>query len=92
MGPYDAIVDLSIQHEEFNRQVETLLEQKKLLAAYKPHLRSIKSLESSYRGRMMLLRCPRYRKPFYLEELVSWTNKKYAEKRIEKWKEQKQTK
>ncbi|KAA6468910.1 MULTISPECIES: hypothetical protein [Bacillus cereus group] len=59
VDPYDAIVDLSIQHEEFNRQVELLLEQKKQLTAYNSHLRIIKSLESIYRGRMMLLRCPR---------------------------------
>ncbi|WP_257128401.1 hypothetical protein [Bacillus wiedmannii] len=40
----------------------------------------------------MLPRCPRCSEPFYLEELVSWTNKQYVERRIEKWKEQKQTK
>ncbi|MGG0262376.1 hypothetical protein ABEY48_28495 [Bacillus mycoides] len=92
VDPYEAIVDLSTQHEEFNRQVERLLEQKKQLAAYKPYLRIIKSLESSYRGRKMLPRCPRCSEPFYLEELVSWTNKQYAERRIEKWKEQNATK
>ncbi|MGQ3740562.1 hypothetical protein [Bacillus sp. Fil] len=54
VNPYEAILDLANQREEFNRQAKLLLEQKKQLAAYKPHLRIIKSLESSYRGRKML--------------------------------------
>ncbi|WP_416808015.1 hypothetical protein [Bacillus thuringiensis] len=92
VDPYEAIVDLANQREEFNRQAELLLEQKKQLAAYKPHLRIIKSLEKSYRGRKMLPYCPRCSEPFYLEELTHWMGISYAERRIEKWKEQNQTK
>ncbi|WP_235190151.1 hypothetical protein [Bacillus gaemokensis] len=68
------------------------MEQKKQLAAYKTHLRIIKSLESSYRGRKMLPSCPRCGEPFYLEELTAWIGKEYAERRIVKWKEENSTK
>ncbi|MCS3597997.1 MULTISPECIES: hypothetical protein [Bacillus] len=40
----------------------------------------------------MLPYCPRCREPFYLEELTHWMGISYAERRIEKWKEQNQTK
>jgi len=88
VDPYDAMLDLAIQREEHARQVERLLEQKKELLAYKPHLRVIKSLESQYRGRKMLPNCPRCAEPFYLEELTRWMGRPYAEKRIQRWKEE----
>lgn len=72
IDPYEAIVDIASQHEEFNRQVEHLLDQRIELEKYKPHLWVIKSLESSYRGRKMLPCCPRCNGPFYDEEIFDY--------------------
>lgn len=87
VDPYDALYDLAHQDEERNRQVESLLEQRKKIAEYKPHLVIIKRLEKQYRGHELIPNCPRCGEPFYLEELNSWTGKRYADARIEKFKE-----
>lgn len=87
VDPYDALYDLSLQDEERTKQVEHLLEQRREIANYKPWLVVIKRLESKYRGHKMLPNCPRCDEPFYLEELVSWSGKPYADARIRKWKE-----
>lgn len=84
---YDALYDLAHQAEEYTRQVERLLEQRKEIASYKPYLVVIKRLEENYRGRKMIPNCPRCRDPFYLEELIEWTGKPYADARIQKYKE-----
>lgn len=86
INPYDALYDLAYQYEEYNRQVERLLKQRKEIAAYKPHLVVIKRLEKEYRGYKMIPNCPRCHEPFYLEEIIQWTGKPYADARIEKYK------
>lgn len=87
VDPYEAMLDLAGRYEEYNQQVERLLEQRKMIAQYKPHLVVIKKLEKQYRGKQMIPNCPRCSEPFYLEELVSWTGKSYADARIKKYKE-----
>lgn len=85
--PYEAILDLARQREEYVRQTERLLEQRKEIASYKPHLVVIKSLEQQYRGKKMLPCCPRCNEPFYLEELVRWQGRQFADGRIKRYKE-----
>lgn len=82
---FDALYDIAYQDEQRTKQVECLLEQQKQIASYKPWLKVIKSLEESYRGHKMIPNCPRCAEPFYLEELVSWTGKPYADARIKKY-------
>ncbi|MDY0396799.1 hypothetical protein RWE15_23995 [Virgibacillus halophilus] len=67
------------------------MSRKKQIANYKPWLVVIKKLEKQYRGRKMIPNCPRCSEPFYLEELVQWTGKPYADARIKKWREQAET-
>lgn len=88
IDPYDALYDLAHQDEQRNNQVENLLEQRKQIVNYKPHLVVIKSLEKQYRGRKMIPSCPRCIEPFYLEEIVRWMGKPYADARIKRWKEE----
>lgn len=87
VDPYEAMLDLAGQHEEYNRQAEYLLEQKKQITKYKPWLRVIKNLESHYRGHQMLPVCPRCSEAFYLEELTSWVGKKFGDALIKKYQE-----
>ncbi|MGL5149730.1 MAG: hypothetical protein ACRC7N_04040 [Clostridium sp.] len=84
IDPYDALYDLSYQDEERNRQLERFLEQKQEIAKYKPGLSVIKTIEKQYRGNKLVPNCPRCSEPFYLEELISWTGKQYADARIKK--------
>ena len=85
VDPYDALYDLAFQDEQRNKQVEYLLEQQKQIASYKPWLKVIKNLESHYRGHKMIPTCPRCNEPFYLEELVHWMGKPYADAKIKKY-------
>lgn len=82
VDPYDALYDLAHADEERNRQVERLLEQRKEIASYKPHLVVIKNLEKNYRGRKMMPTCPSCKEPFMLEELICWVNWKFNEKHV----------
>ncbi|MDF2854209.1 MAG: hypothetical protein K0Q87_60 [Neobacillus sp.] len=87
VDPYDALLDFARRREELTENVERLLEQRKEIASYKPWLKVIKNLESHYRGHKMIPNCPRCSEPFYLEELVHWTGKPYADARIKRYKE-----
>lgn len=86
VDPYDALLDFARRREELTENVERLLEQRKQIINYKPWLKVIKNLESQYRGHKMIPNCPRCNEPFYLEELVHWTGKLYADARIKKYK------
>ncbi|WP_445678035.1 hypothetical protein [Psychrobacillus sp. FSL K6-1464] len=82
IDPYDALHDLARADEERNRQVEYLLEQRKQIIDYKPHLLVIRNLEKQYRGKKMMPICPSCSEPFMLEELYTWVNWKFNEKRV----------
>lgn len=83
---YEAMYELASKGERLQQSVERMLEQRKQIANYKPWLKVIKNLEKQYRGKKMIPNCPRCSEPFYLEELVRWTGKQYADARIKKFK------
>lgn len=87
IDPYEAMLELANNRQEHVKQMEKLLEQRKQIVNYKPHLVVIKKLEKQYRGRKMIPSCPRCSEPFYLEELVRWTGKPFADARIKQFKE-----
>jgi hypothetical protein len=56
--PYDAICELADYYERLQADVKSLLEQRKQILNYKPHLLDIRKLERTYRGGTMLPACP----------------------------------
>lgn len=78
---FDAFYDLACHWERMEWEVEALLEQRKQIANYKPHLVVFKDLESQYRSKKMLPCCPECGKPFYFEHITSWHNRELEEKR-----------
>lgn len=84
VDPYDALFELASNGNRLKRQVEQLLEQRKQILDYKPWLLTIRNLEKKYRGKRMLPCCPTCDEPFYLEELVSWMGKEFADARIKR--------
>ncbi|MCI4889740.1 hypothetical protein MRY15_12095 [Clostridioides difficile] len=82
--PYDALYELAMNFERVNGQVNTLLKQRKEIASYKPHLIVFKRLESKYRGKKMLPVCQICGEAFYFENLTSWINKDFYERRKNK--------
>ena len=84
IDPFDAMVYLAGHHEQSRWQAELLLEQRKQIINYKPHLVVIRNLEQQYRGKRMLPTCPHCKRAFYLEELTLWTNRDMEDRRREK--------
>ncbi len=78
ISPFSALIWIADKASKLNRQLERLYEQRKQLAAYKPHLVVIKRLEQEYRGRKMLPCCPHCKQAFYLEDIRSWVDAKFA--------------
>jgi len=85
VDPYDALLEIAEKREEMEKQVQQLLNQKRQIASYKPHLTVIKEIEKRYRGRKMVPICPRCNEPFYFEEISSWSGKPYADARIKRF-------
>lgn len=77
VDPYDALIELALKPESLHRDIKRLLEQRKQIAQYKPHLVVIKMLEQSARDKNMMPVCPKCNQPFELHELNHWTNRKY---------------
>jgi PHP family Zn ribbon phosphoesterase len=81
--PYDALYELATFYERLEEQVRRLLEQRRQILNYKPHLVVIRELEQRYRGKNYLPTCPHCDQAFYLEDLLStmWVNREWYERR-----------
>lgn len=74
-SPYDALVDIAQHYDRLNSQVQSLHEQKKQIANWKPHLLPLRELERVYRGGAMLPCCPHCHRGIEARELTSYVNK-----------------
>lgn len=79
IDPYDAMYYLAAHSERMREQVARLLEQRKQIINYKPHMIVFRELEKGYRGKKMLPTCPHCKRGFYYEELTSFVNKELEE-------------
>jgi hypothetical protein len=81
VDPFDAIYDMAKHYERLEEEVQRLLEQRKEIINYKPHMIVFRNLESNYRGKKMLPSCPHCHRGFFFEEIVNWTNREIEERR-----------
>lgn len=58
VNPFDAIFDITRHYEKIHRDVERLLEERKQILNWQPHLVALRELERIYRGGTMLPCCP----------------------------------
>ena len=79
IDPFDALKKLAQHYDRVNEQVRGLLNQAKEIQKYKPHIKVIKSLESSYRSGKMVPNCPHCHKAFDLKDLTGWSNRDYCD-------------
>jgi hypothetical protein len=81
--PYDALYEIATNCERLEAEVRALLEQRRRIANYKPHMVVFRELERMYRGKEMLPTCPHCDQAFYLEDLLStmWVNREWYERR-----------
>lgn len=82
---FTALCSLASFYERLNSDVERLLEQRREIANYKPHLIVMKKLEQQYRGNnySMVPLCPHCKEPFDLPELTHWCNRRFLKKKEE---------
>lgn len=85
VDPFETIVELARHYERLGEQVEALLEQRRQIANYKPHLVAIKELEQHYRAQKysMVPCCPHCGEAFDLPELTHWANRAFLKKKEE---------
>jgi hypothetical protein len=82
--PYDALVCLAMKPEQFRLETERLLEQRRQIVNYKPHMIVFRELENRYRKRKhgrMLPRCPQCGEPFFFEDIRGWVNEGFYNKK-----------
>ena len=72
--PFEAIKYMALHSESLRTETENLLEQRRAILNYKPHMVVFRDLESRYRGKKMLPMCPHCDRGFYFEELKGWIN------------------
>lgn len=84
IDPFEALCKVADHWETVNQQAESLLKQRKEIESYKPWLLVFRDLESKYRSKEMLPRCPECGKAFYFEHVKQWTNRRMKELRRQK--------
>jgi len=82
IDPFEALMKLASGYSHVSDQVEHLLEQRRQIERYRPHLVVIKRLEEMYRGQKMVPTCPECKKPIDLADLpgVAWVNRAFLPK------------
>ena len=82
IDPYDAMLDIANHYEQFGKEVDNLLTQRKQILDYKPHLLAMRELEKIYMGGKMLPCCPHCGRGIHAKELlVASTSKQYEDRR-----------
>ncbi|QDX93172.1 hypothetical protein EEL30_13165 [Brevibacillus laterosporus] len=67
VDPYEAMYYLATEQEQLRDQVLNLLEQRKQIVNYKPHMLAFRDLERQSRGKKMLPTCPHCHRGFSLK-------------------------
>lgn len=84
IDPFDAMYELSLHWERVEKETERLLEQRKQIVNYKPHMIVFREIERKYRGKEMIPACPHCNRGFYFEDLNFWVNADMEKRRREK--------
>ena len=74
VDPFDAICNIAGYSNHLSVQVEALLEQRRKIENYKPHLVVIKNIERQYRNGLLPV-CPNCQEPFDFLNIDRWVNK-----------------
>ena len=77
VDPFEAILEIARRREHFKEEIDSLLEQRKQILNWKPHLLAVRELERIYRGGDMLPCCPHCGRGIEAKELTkAFTNRK----------------
>ena len=85
VDPFEALLSIAGRYDRFAAHTEALLEERRQIDNYKPHLVVNKELERRYRMQKftMMPSCPVCGENFDLKELLSthWTHRDYVERK-----------
>jgi ribosomal protein S27AE len=81
VDPYEAMLYLAEHGELLQRENRALLEQRRQIIGYQPHLLVFRELEQNYRSKKMIPCCPKCGQGFFFEEIGCWTNRRMEEER-----------
>lgn len=83
VDPFEAMSKIARNYEQFEKQSEIMLEERRKLERYKPHLIALQRLERNIgRDGEMVPCCPNCKQPFYLSELTHFANKRFLSEPI----------
>lgn len=79
VDPFNALTYLAEHYDRIAKWTETILEQRRQIESYKPHLVVIKQLEEQCRANKysMMPVCPHCKEPFELSDLRTWVNRAF---------------
>lgn len=78
VDPFEAISKIARNYEQFAKESEVMLEERRKLERYKPHSVALKRLEQNIgRNGEMVPCCPKCKQPFDLSELTHFANKRF---------------
>lgn len=83
VDPYDALYEVAWHYEHIAEYTNHMIETRKQIDDYKPHLVVIKELEKQYRGSKLWPTCPLCKGAFDLKELLTtgWIHPDYVKGR-----------
>lgn len=88
LDPFDSLAELARSRERITNENRRLLEERKQIINYKPHMLVFRGLEKEYRGKKMIPYCPHCHRGFFFEEISGWTNREMEERRRQKEKDE----
>lgn len=82
VDPFTALKRLAFHHDRLSDHIQYLLDERKKILNYKPHLKVMKDLESNYRRNKfsMVPCCPVCDQPFDLPEITRWVGRAFVDK------------
>lgn len=82
VDPYDALYEVARHYDHIAEYTNHMIETRKQIDNYKPHLVVIKELETRYRRSKLWPTCPLCKGAFDLKELIStgWIHPDYVKK------------
>lgn len=75
VSAFDALLDIARKYDRFQREVQSLLDQRKQILDWKPWLLPMRKLESIYRGGVMIPSCPHCGRGIMAGEMTGAVNK-----------------
>jgi hypothetical protein len=88
VDPFEALKNIANDIERWNREVQSLLKQRRELLDWQPHLIALREVEKTYRGGKYIPFCPHCKRGLLVEDLTAGFTGKEKELERRKFQEE----